>query len=139
MKKKSTALCAVSCNNYKGTCSDTTHQSRRFCTRVILKFCGYATANFGGPGVASSRTTLVWKSGAKFELDKYRNYLSGGQVLLASLVVYRGIMDDIKSDGIVSNYSKTKLDINDFRKIFDCLGSGILGIDQETSEYGMII
>ena len=101
---------ANSCNNYKGTCSDTTHQSRRFCTRVILKFCGYATANFGGPGVASSRTTLVWKSGAKFELDKYRNYLSGGQVLLASLVVYRGIMDDIKSDGIVSNYSKTKLD-----------------------------
>jgi hypothetical protein len=38
-----------------------------------------------------------------------------------------------------SPYSKTKLDINDFRKIFDCLGSGILGIDQKTSEYGMII
>jgi Papain family cysteine protease len=99
-----------SCDNYKGTCSDTTHQSRRFCTRVILKFCGYATATFGGPGVTSSRTTLIWKSGGKFELDKYRNYLAGGQVILASLSVYRGFMDDVKADGVVSNYSKTSLD-----------------------------
>lgn len=100
---------ANSCNNYNGTCSDTTHQSRLVCTRVVFKFCAYATATFGGPGVNSSRTTLVWKSGGKFELDRYRNYLSGGQVLLASLTVYRGFMDDVTGDGIVSNYSKTKL------------------------------
>ncbi len=101
---------ANSCKGYGGTCSDTTHQSRRFCTQVLFKFCGYATATFGGPGVASSRTTLIWNSGGKFELNKYRNYLSGGQVILASLTVYRGFMNDVKADGVVSNYSKTSLD-----------------------------
>jgi hypothetical protein len=101
---------ANSCNDYNGTCSDTTHQSRRVCTRVIFKFCAYATVNFAGSGVTSSRTTQIWKSGDKFELDKYRNYLSGGQVILASLTVYRGFLNDVKTDGVVSNYSKTSLD-----------------------------
>ena len=33
-------------------------------------------------------------------------------------------------------YYKSKLDINDFRKIFDGLGSGILGETTEDKEYG---
>jgi hypothetical protein len=101
---------ANSCTGYEGTCSDTTHQSRRSCTRVILKFCGYATVKFGGPGVGSSRTTQIWESGGTFDLDSYRLYLSRGHVILATLTVYRGFMDDVKADGVVSNYSKTKLD-----------------------------
>lgn len=34
-------------------------------------------------------------------------------------------------------YDKSRLDINDFRKIFDCLGNGILGLNEENSEYGI--
>ncbi len=101
---------ANSCTAYSGTCSDTTHQSRRSCTRVGFKFCSYSTVKFGGPGVASSHTTQIWKNGGKFDLASYRQYLSSGHVILASLTVYRGFMDDVKADGIVSNYSKTKLD-----------------------------
>jgi hypothetical protein len=108
--KDDAASFANSCTGYEGTCSDTTHQSRRSCTRVVFKFCGYATATFGGPGVGSSRTTQIWESGGAFNLDSYRLYLSRGHVILATLRVYRGFMDDVKADGVVSNYSKTKLD-----------------------------
>lgn len=101
---------ANSCNGYTGTCSDTAHQSRRVCTTFIFTFCSYAKATFGGPGVASSRTIQVWKNGDTFDLNRLRNYLSQGYVLLASFPVYKGFMDDVKSDGVVSNYSKTMLD-----------------------------
>ncbi|WP_333659779.1 C1 family peptidase, partial [Meiothermus cerbereus] len=101
---------ANSCNGYTGTCSDTAHQSRRVCTTFIFTFCGYAKATFGGPGVASSRTIQVWKNGDTFDLNRLRNYLSQGYVLLASFPVYKGFMDDVKSDGVVSNYSRTMLD-----------------------------
>jgi len=101
---------ANSCNGYTGTCSDTAHQSRRVCTTFIFTFCGYAKVTFGGPGVASSRTIQVWKNGDTFDLNRLRNYLSQGYVLLASFPVYKGFMDDVKSDGVVSNYSRTMLD-----------------------------
>ncbi|WP_276959340.1 C1 family peptidase [Allomeiothermus silvanus] len=101
---------ANSCNGYTGTCSDTAHQSRRVCTTFIFTFCSYAKVTFGGPGVASSKTIQVWKNGDTFKLNLLRQYLSQGYVLLASFPVYKGFMDDVKSDGVVSNYAKTKLD-----------------------------
>ncbi|PZA05781.1 MULTISPECIES: C1 family peptidase [unclassified Meiothermus] len=102
---------ANSCNGYTGTCSDTAHQSRRVCTKVLfLKFCGYAKVNFGGPGVASSKTIQVWKNGEAFKLNLLRQYLSQGYALLASFPLYKGFMNDVKNDGVVSNYAKTKLD-----------------------------
>ncbi|GEM87870.1 C1 family peptidase [Meiothermus granaticius] len=101
---------ANSCNGYTGTCSDTAHESRRVCTTFIFTFCSYAKVTFGGPGVASSRTIQVWKNGETFKLNLLRNYLSQGYVLLASFPVYKGFMDDVKNDGVVSNYAKTRLD-----------------------------
>ncbi|WP_337868625.1 C1 family peptidase [Meiothermus sp.] len=101
---------ANSCNSYSGTCSDTAHQSRRVCTTFIFTFCSYAKVTFGGPGVAASKTIQVWKNGDSFDLNRLRNYLSQGYVLLASFPVYKGFMDDVKSDGIVSNYARTKLE-----------------------------
>ncbi len=99
-----------SCDNYSGTCSDTAHQSRRTCTTIIFKFCSYVKVTFGGPGVAPGNTTQIWKSGNSFDLNRYRLLLNQGHVIIASLTEYRGFMDDVKSDGIISNYSKTKLD-----------------------------
>lgn len=101
---------ANSCNGYTGTCSDTAHESRRVCTTFIFTFCSYAKVTFGGPGVASSKTIQVWKNGEAFKLNLLRNYLSQGYVLLASFPVYKGFMDDVKNDGVVSNYARTKLD-----------------------------
>lgn len=101
---------ANSCKGYTGTCSDTAHESRRVCTTFIFTFCSYAKVSFGGPGVASSKTIQVWKNGQAFKLSLLRNYLSQGYVLLASFPVYKGFMDDVKNDGVVSNYAKTKLD-----------------------------
>lgn len=101
---------ANTCNGYTGTCSETAHQSRRVCTTFIFTFCSYAKVTFGGPGVASSKTIQVWKNGDNFDLNRLRQYLAQGYVLLASFPVYKGFMDDVKSDGIVSNYAKTKLD-----------------------------
>ncbi|MER3490735.1 MAG: hypothetical protein C4328_12835, partial [Meiothermus sp.] len=101
---------ANSCNGYTGTCSDTAHQSRRVCTTFIFTFCSYAKVTFGGPGVASSRTIQVWKNGDAFNLNLLRNYLSRGHVLIASFPAYKGFMDDVKGDGVVSNYARTMLD-----------------------------
>ncbi|MGI8748829.1 MAG: C1 family peptidase [Deinococcus sp.] len=101
---------ANSCNNYTGTCSDTAHESRRVCTTVIFKFCGYATVKYGGAGVASGNTTQVWKNGDSFKLNNLRLLLTQGHVLMASFPVYKGFMDDVKKDGVVSNYSQTRLD-----------------------------
>ncbi|HZJ08194.1 MAG TPA: C1 family peptidase, partial [Trueperaceae bacterium] len=109
------AAYANSCNPYgtgpnAGTCSDTSHQSRRVCSTFIFTVCGYATVNFGGPGVASSRAYQVWANGQSFDLNRYRLLLSQGYVLMASFPVYKGFMDDVGADGVVSNYARTRLD-----------------------------
>lgn len=93
-----------------GTCSDTSHQSRRVCSTFIFTVCGYSTVNFGGPGVASSRAYQLWANGQSFDLNRYRMLLSQGYVVMASFPLYKGFMDDVGSDGIVSNYAQTQLD-----------------------------
>lgn len=100
---------ASSCDNYTGTCSDTSHQSRRVCTTVVFKFCGYKSVSFGGPGVAAGHTIQAWKGGETFDLARYRTLLAGGHALLASFSVYRGFMDDAPGNGgYVTNFSQTK-------------------------------
>ena len=102
---------ANSCNNYTGDCSDTAHQSKRVCTIVIFKFCSYQTVNYSGAGVGSSSTVQVWENGGNFDLNRYRFLLSQGYVLMASFPVYRGFMNDVKNDGVVSNYSQTQFKV----------------------------
>jgi len=92
-------------NPYTGTCSETAHESRRACTTVLFKFCSYAKVTFGGPGVASSRTNLVWSSGKKFDLNRYRTLLAQGYTLLADFPVYKGFSDAGGAGGIVSDYT----------------------------------
>lgn len=96
--------------SYSGTCSNSAHQSRETCTTFIFTFCSYVKVIFSGSGVGSSRTVQIWKNGDNFDLNRYRLYLSQGYVIMASFPVYRGFMDDVGADGVVSNYSKTKLD-----------------------------
>ncbi len=98
------------CTGYSGTCSPTAHESREVCTTVIFDFCSYATVNFGGPGAAPSRAVQVWKNGDPFDLARYRMLLAQGHVIMASFPVYKGFMDDVGGDGIVSNYARTRLD-----------------------------
>lgn len=110
-KAGDSASYANSCSPYNGTCSDTSHQSRRVCTTVVFKFCGYQSVKFGGPGVRANRTIQAWQSGDNFDLERYRSLLAGGHALLASFTVYRGFMDDAASGGgYVTNYSDKKLD-----------------------------
>lgn len=92
------------CNGYTGFCSETAHQSRRSCTRVLgIDFCGFNKVNFNGPGVAASRVRLVWSNGENFNLNQYRALLASGVSLIASFPVYEGIMA-APATGIVSDY-----------------------------------
>ncbi|MFK7604144.1 C1 family peptidase [Deinococcus sp. SM5_A1] len=104
---------AYSCNAYTGTCSDTAHQSRRVCTTVIFKFCGYATVKYSGSGAAAGNTTQVWKNGDSFKLNNLRLLLAQGHVLMASFPVYRGFSEAPRgneaSPGVVSNYDATTM------------------------------
>jgi hypothetical protein len=104
---------------YTGTCSNTSHQSERFCSTFGVTVCGYQTATFAGPGIASSRTIQLWPkflgfADLGFDLNRYRNYLNAGHVIMASFPVYRGFMNDVAGAGadggvagVVHNYSPT--------------------------------
>ena len=97
------------CNGYTGTCSETAHQSRRFCTSVNGEsFCGYDTTAFGGPGIAASRVRQIWSSGEAFNLNQYRALLSSGASLIASFPVYEGF--SAAPNGVVSDYAKQMRD-----------------------------
>jgi len=104
------AAYAGTCLDYSGTCSPTAHQSRQVCTTLVFEFCSYATVTYGGAGPAPSRTIQVWSSGQPFDLSRYRMLLAQGHVLMASFPVYKGFMDDVGANGIVSNYAQTRLD-----------------------------
>ena len=106
-----TNSCKGEKGDYTGDCSDTAHQSNRVCTIVVFKFCSYQTVNYSGAGVGASGTIQVWKNGENFDLNRYRFLLSQGYELMASFPVYRGFMDDVKSDGVVSNYSQTQFKV----------------------------
>ncbi len=102
---------ANSCNGYTGDCSDTSHQSRRVCTDLLFgDYCSYVTVKYNGAGVAASHSSQIWKNGETFNLENYRLLLSQGHVIMASFPVYRGFMDDVTVNGVVSNYSQTQLD-----------------------------
>ncbi len=106
----SAAAYGGTCTGYTGTCSSTAHESREVCTTFVFDFCSYATVTFGGPGVAPSRAVQIWNNGDPFDLNRYRMLLAQGHVIMASFPVYKGFMDDVGADGIVSNYARTKLD-----------------------------
>ena len=104
------AAYAGTCTGYSGTCSPTAHQSRQVCTTFVFEFCSYVNVSFGGAGPTASRTIQVWSSGQAFDLSRYRMLLAQGHVLMASFPVYKGFMDDVAANGIVSNYARTRLD-----------------------------
>jgi C1A family cysteine protease len=102
-----------------GTCSESSHQSRRACTNVLgADFCSYVRASYTGPGVSSGGAALLWNSGDRFDLNLYRYLLSQGIVLMAATPVYRGL-DEAPSNakltdespngarGVVSNFDTT--------------------------------
>lgn len=104
---------------YTGTCSDTAHQSKLVCTLVDgSKYCSSVAVTYSGVGISSSKTTQVWYNSSPFLLNSYRQLLSQGNVLSASFPVYKGFQNDVKGSGeaditkrgVVSNYSRTKLE-----------------------------
>lgn len=104
------AAYAGTCTGYSGTCSPTAHQSRQVCTTFVFEFCSYVSVSYAGAGPVASRSIQVWSSGQPFDLSRYRMLLAQGHVLMASFPVYKGFMDDVGADGIVSNYARTRLD-----------------------------
>ena len=98
-----------SCANYLGTCSDTAHQSPRYCTHYVVggaqvPFCGFDTMTYTGSGVQASLSRQLWASGQGFDLNRYRQYLAQGHVIIASFPVYKGFSDAV--GGVVSDYAK---------------------------------
>ncbi len=104
------AAYAGTCTGYSGTCSPTAHQSRQVCTTFVFEFCSYVNVSYAGAGPLASRSIQVWSSGQPFDLSRYRMLLAQGHVLMASFPVYKGFMDDVGANGIVSNYARTRLD-----------------------------
>jgi C1A family cysteine protease len=124
------------CNPYGqgangGTCSETAHQSRQYCTTVIFTYCGYAKVTFSGSGVQASRVYQVWHNSAVFDfnLNVYRQLLAQGYVLLADFPVYKGVMDDA-ANGFISNYARTHLE-----EVKDKNGN-VIGTKEVSGSYG---
>ncbi len=97
------------CDDYQGSCSETAHESPRYCTLyningVPVPFCGYDTMTYTGAGVLASSSRQVWASGQTFDLNRYRQYLAQGHVILASFPVYKGFTEAVA--GVVSDYTK---------------------------------
>lgn len=98
------------CVDYPGSpCSETSHQSEFFCTFFFVggsavPYCGYSVSTFTGTTTPASSATQIWRSGQSFELNRYRQYLAQGHVIMASLTVYRGFNSPV--DGVVTDYAK---------------------------------
>lgn len=95
-----------------GTCSESSHQSREVCTTAVFEFCAYRRVSYTGPGVASSRSALLWSTGERFDLNRYRLLLSQGVVLMASTPIYVGLSEaprmsnsPIGTRGVVSDFA----------------------------------
>lgn len=91
---------AGTCDAYQGSCSATAHQTPIFCTLhavngTVLPFCAYAQVNYSGAGVLASSSRQVWSSGQAFDLNRYRQYLAQGHVIIASYPVYRGFNEAV--------------------------------------------
>lgn len=100
---------AGTCDAYQGSCSATAHQTPIFCTLyavngTVLPFCAYAQVNYSGAGVLASSSRQVWSSGQAFDLNRYRQYLAQGHVIIASYPVYRGFNEAV--GGVVTDYAK---------------------------------
>ena len=109
---------AGACNNYDDYCSETAHQSPRFCTTFDGNtFCGsktFTVINQAG-GVTSSSTTNVWDNAwesknAQTRLNHFPFYavralLASGQALLGSFDVYSGF-DHPVAGGFVTDLSE---------------------------------
>ena len=105
------------CSSYTGYCSETAHQSPRYCTTVLFfTFCGYYTVVNAAGGVDSSATTTVWhnlwstssahRRRSHFPVNTIRALLANGQPLLASFGVFTG-WDGAGANGFVTNFSST--------------------------------
>ncbi len=97
------------CTNYLGNCSETAHQSPRFCTTFALNgvpvmFCGFSTMTYTGAGVLASNSRQIWSSGQSFDLNRYRQYMAQGHVIIASFPVYKGFNGAV--NGVVSDYAE---------------------------------
>ncbi len=99
-----------SCKQYAGlACSETAHQSAMVCTLVSINgvripFCAYRTTTYTGSGPLASTALQIWSSGQSFDLNRYRQYLARGHVIIASHPVYNGFSN--AALGVVTDYAK---------------------------------
>lgn len=96
-----------SCVGYAGVCSDSAHQSNLSCVMVgPFVYCAYDVQTFTGATTPASKTTQVWATGERFDLNRLRNYLANGHALIASFPVFTGFDSANVSGGVISNYSR---------------------------------
>jgi len=97
---------ASACANYTSTCSESAHQSERYCTTQNGRpYCAYSVMTYTGAGVRASRARLLWKSGQTFDLNTYRALLASGVSIMASFPVYDGFRN-VGADGRLTDYEK---------------------------------
>ncbi len=98
---------ANSCVGYAGTCSDTAHQSNQYCTLVgTTVYCAYEVQTFTGSATPASKTTQVWATGERFDLNRLRSYLANGYAIMATFPVFTGFDSPNVTGGVISNYSR---------------------------------
>jgi len=94
------------CSSYTSTCSESSHQSERYCTNQNNRiFCAYSVMTYTGAGIRASRARLLWKSGQTFDLNTYRALLASGVSIIASFPVYDGFRN-VGADGKLTDYEK---------------------------------
>jgi len=97
---------ANACANYSSTCSESSHQSERYCTTQNGRpFCAYSVMTHTGAGIRASRARLLWQSGPTFDLNTYRALLASGVSIIATFPVYDGFRA-VGADGRLTDYQK---------------------------------
>ena len=96
-----------SCVGYSEACSDTAHQSRLSCTVLAgFVYCAYDVHTYTGPSTPAGKTTQVWATGERFDLNRLRNYLANGHALIATFPVYAGFEEARITGGVISDYTR---------------------------------
>src|SRR5690606_41754721 len=93
----------TACVGCPEACSDPPPQSRLSCTVLAgFVYCAYDVHTYTGPSTPAGKTTQVWATGERFDLNRLRNYLANGHALIATFPVSAGFEEARITDGVDS-------------------------------------
>lgn len=131
----------LSCTQYTGTCSASTHQSKQICTQFLdTTYCAYETMDFpANNGPTASKAVQIWANGQPFDLYRYITYLNRGHTLMVVMPIYPGF-DGVTNSGpragVVTDYSQTNSRGNHLVQIVGFLSNWDLRGEAATANVG---